>query len=127
MNIITDIKERLQKYPDLSIAEDSHSISVTPQDGFTVWATDNEGSYTIGLEGWHEEFEKMEDALNCFAWGLSNKCRLEVTSRGSKAYKWTAQNLENGKWIDDSTTGLLFFQFWRKQTVTYKQNTVISN
>lgn len=127
MNIIATIKERLSEYPNLRFEEDSDGISVAPEGGFTVWAKDHGNSYTVGFDGWHEGFEKAEDALNCFGWGLSNQCRLEVTSRGGKAHKWTAQYFENGNWINDSTTGLLVFPFWRKKTIGYKQNAVINS
>ena len=127
MKIIAEIKERLKQYPELSVEEDSNGISVTPEGGFTVWAADHGNSYIIGFEGWHEEFKEPDEALNCFAWGLSNECRLKIISRGGKPHKWTVQSLENGQWVGESTTGLLFFQFWRKKTISYKQNAVINS
>lgn len=125
MNIVAEIKQKLAKYPDLKLEKDRNSISVTPEGGFTVWATDHGGSYTVGFEGWHEEFSDPEEALDCFAWGLSNDCRLEIVSRNGKPHKWSAQHRSDGAWHNTSTTALVFFQFWRKSTVEYKQNAVI--
>ena len=70
MNIAVEIKEKLAKYPEMAFKEDSNGISALPDTGFTVWATDNGGSYTVGFGGRHEEFDDPEDAMNCFAWGL---------------------------------------------------------
>lgn len=127
MSIITRIKEKIEKYPNLIADEEQDSISITPVGGFTVWATDNGSSYTVGFEGWHEEFESIDEALNCFAWGLSTECRLKVTKRGNVTHKWVAQSLENGQWVNTSTTGLLFFPFWRRAKVSHKQNAIINS
>lgn len=126
MNIITEIKERLKKYPILPVEADSNSVSVKPENGFAVWAKSHGNIVTVGFEGWHEEFADPEEALNCFAWGLSNECRLKVISRGGKPHKWVVQSLENGQWVNESTVGLLFFQFWRRKNTEYVQNAVIS-
>jgi hypothetical protein len=127
MNVIGEISSRLKKYPDLAVEETSDSISVSPISGFTVWVTDNGDSWTVGFEGWHEEFDNSDEALNCFAWGLSKECRLKTIKRGGKAHKWIAQNFENEKWVDESTTGLIFYPFWRKPEVTYEQNAIIDS
>ena len=125
MSIIQVIKEKLKKYPQLPAKEGNNSLSVTPENGFTVWVTDHGNSYTVGFEGWHEEFSNFDEALNCFAWGLSSECRLMVIKRGSTVYKWVAQSLENGKWVNVSTTCLLFYPLWRRKNISYKQNTVL--
>jgi|SRR5690554_114364 len=126
MDIIAEIKERLKKYPNLPVNSDSNTVSVKPENGFTVWAESQGNLITIGFEGWHEEFDNPEEALNCFAWGLSNECRIKVVSRGGKPHKWVVQRLENGSWVNESTVGLLFFQFWRRKSTKYVQNAVIS-
>lgn len=127
MSIIAEIKSKLEKYPELKAEEETNCIAVTPDNGFTIWATENNGSYTVGFEGWHEEFEQIEEALNCFAWGLSSSCRLKVVTRGDTTHKWVAQSLENGQWVNSSTTGLIFFPFWRKAKISYKQNAIINS
>lgn len=131
MNPITEIKSRLQKYPDLTTEVRDRYISVKPNsaDGFEVWFSDDEQEYTVGYDGWHQHFEKteVEEALNCFAFGLSNECRLKVKSRGGKNYKWVMEALKNGEWVAYSTTGLFSFSFWQKAEVKYLSNNVLKN
>ncbi|WP_425054634.1 hypothetical protein [Pseudomonas abyssi] len=128
MSIIAEIKNRLGQYPDLQYTEESRRISVTPEGGFAVWAADNGGSFTIGFEGWHEEFETKEEALDCFAWGLSADCRLMIVSRGGRPHKWAVQRRESGEWFTDSTTGLLFFPTGAKEkSITSKMPSSIAN
>jgi hypothetical protein len=129
MNPLAEIKTRLEKYPDLEVTEDARSITVKPidNDGFEVWFSDDENEYTVGFEGWHQHFDKteVEDALNCFAFGLSNECRLKVSARGGKNYKWVMEALENGEWVSYSTTALFNFSFWRKPEVKYYSNNIL--
>lgn len=125
MDLIEEIKKRLGKYPDARFESDASSITVAPNspNGFSVAVAVNPGnSYTVSFEGWHEEFEDQEEALNVFALGLSDECRLQEHRRGAFAYKWTMEYLEDGKWIEQSTTGLLLFPFWMKESVRYLQN-----
>ncbi|MGV3662560.1 MAG: hypothetical protein ACO1TE_20415 [Prosthecobacter sp.] len=97
------------------------------KDGFSVWLTEQPPGYTVGFDGWHEEFQDVEEALAAFAFGLSDDCRLQVIQRGSMDCAWTVESRdEQGQWQVDSTTGLLFTPFWRKQRTIYRQNHVIS-
>lgn len=129
MNLIDDIKVRLNKYPEARYESDASSITVFSEssDGFSVTLVVNHGnSYTISFDGWHEDFETEEEALNVFAFGLSDQCRLKEFRRGTFAYKWTLESLNEGQWQEESTTGLLIFPFWRKSTVRYLQNSLLS-
>ncbi len=127
MAVFKAIKKKLLKYPDLKYEQDDNSLAVMPEGGFTVSIYENETGYTVCLEGWHKEFSDHDDALNCFAFGLSDQCRLKILQRGRFPYKWTLQYLEGDDWVDDTTTGLMFFPFWRKKTVVYLQNNVIQD
>jgi hypothetical protein len=128
MNVIEEIKAKLQKYPHTKFETDSNSISVPPtsEDGFTVGLSVNQDSYTISFNGWHEDFQDKEEALNCFAFGLSSECRLKEYRRGDFAYRWTVESKENGEWAEDGTTGLFLFPFWMKKEVRYLQNNLIA-
>jgi hypothetical protein len=128
MDVIGEIKDRLQKYPNAQFESDGNSISVLPisSDGFTVSLSVNQDSFTVFFNGWHEDFKDKEEALDCFAFGLSSDCRLKEYRRGNAAYKWTVESKENGEWVGDSTTGLLLFPFWLKRKIRYLQNTLIS-
>ena len=131
MNPITEIKSRLEKYPELVVKEEERSITVKPNStkGFEVWFSNDENEYTVGFDGWHQHFDKseVEEALNCFAFGLSNECRLKVNSRGGKSYKWVMEALENGVWVAYSTTGLFSLSFWKKAEVRYLSNDLLKS
>jgi len=127
MSAISQIIEKLTKYPELSYEKEGNSISVTPDNGFLVWLTETESNLTVGFSGWHEEFSDIEEALNCFAFGLSSKCRLKIYRRGDTEYKWIVHVQHENEWSDDSETGLFFFPFWRKKEIICLQNAIIRN
>lgn len=130
MDPLTEIRTRLDKYPDLAVIDEENMITVSAKsgDGFDVWFSVDDDEYTVGFEGWHQHFEKdeVEDALSCFAFGLSNECRLKVVSRGGTPYKWAMEAMEDGKWVTYSTTALLWAPFWRKKAVNYLSNNILS-
>ena len=127
MNPLQEVKSKLEKYPHIKYEETSHSISILPNDesGFIIHLEENDSGFTVAFEGWHESFQEAEEALNCLAFGLSNMCRLKITSRGNSPQKWEVESKENNSWVTDSETGLLLFPFWRKQVVVYKQNNLL--
>jgi hypothetical protein len=129
MNVIDEIKRRLSKYPHITFSSDACSITVLPasSEGFSVTLTEGSGNgYTVSFEGWHEDFEDADEALNVFAFGLSDECRLREYRRGGFAYKWTLESREDGDWKAESTTALVFFPFWRKVEVRHLQNKLLS-
>lgn len=77
------------------------------------------------MAGWHEEFERPEEALECFAFGLSDQTRLCVVSRGGFDHKWTLESWDGTAWVPDSTTGLLFFPFWRRSATRHLRNHLV--
>lgn len=127
--LIERIREKLKKYPSVLPKVNGSHLEVIPQSdsGFTVWAHEADSSFTVGFEGWHEEFSNPDEALNCFAFGLSNSCRLRIFGRGGKDYKWQVFHQTDGKWMIESETGLLFFPFWRQMETRELQNALIKN
>jgi len=127
MNVISKVKEKLQKYPEIRFQEEENSISVLPalDNGFTVTLIIGYDDFKVYFNGWHEDFEDEEVALNCFALGLSSNCRLIELRRENKPYKWTLEYLEKGNWIEDSTISLFDFSFWQNETTHYLQNDLI--
>ncbi len=95
MSVIEKIKEKLKKHPEAKFEEGQDHISILPtsESGFTV--TMMEG-LNVFFNGWHKQFVDEDDALNCFALGLSTDCRLKETRRGDEAYRWTVEYQENG-------------------------------
>ena len=124
MPAIAAIREKLQRYPQLRYDDTAHSITVHPStpDGFPVSLYVRGDRYTVHFAGWHEEFDSESEALNCFAFGLSEQCRLRVSSRGSCDYRWTVQHCRDGAWRDDSEAGLILFPFWLRRSERYLQN-----
>ena len=130
MNVVDEIKDRLVKYPAARYFSSTGSITVLPlsEEGFTVELTVNGAdSYTISFNGWHEEFQDREEALNVFALGLSTHCRLREYRRGRFAYKWTVDFKDGDEWEEQSTTGLLIFPFWLKANIHVLQNNLLSD
>jgi hypothetical protein len=128
MDPFEEIKTRLRQYPHVKYETSDSSITVPPASdtGFTVEICGSAGAYTVSFNGWHEEFKDAEEALQCFAFGLSDQCRLKEHRRGNSAYRWTVESKENGEWVADSVTGLVLFPFWKRKEVVYLQNNLIS-
>jgi hypothetical protein len=126
--VISRIKEKLQKYPHVTYRTKEGFLEIPAQTptGFQVWIRERGGNFTVGFEGWHEEFTDEEAALKCFAFGLSTACRLRVFRCLSLDYKWQVLVQENGEWIADSETGLLFPTFWLPKKQRDLHNAIIS-
>lgn len=127
MNAIQKIKTKLSAHPDVQYSESADGIEVHPRDqsGFTVGLRITPSGFTVNFEGWHEEFTSEDEALDCFAFGLSPKCRLAIVLRGDTETKWVVEGFESGAWTPDSETGLLLQPFWRSARVEYRQNRVL--
>ena len=127
---INKVLDKLKKYPKASFDSNSSSLTVNPKDdnGFPVSLIDHgDGNYTVAFDFWHEEFDNENDALNCFAFGLSKDCRLKIFKKSNRVIKWIVESNENGKWIEDSTTGLFSLSFWKKSKIEYLQNDLFNN
>jgi hypothetical protein len=130
MNIQKELKRRL-KLKNISCSEENKSISVSgTTNGFDVTLfidQKNTEPYVVFYgKMYHEHFENEEDAINCFMFGLSNKCRLRVEYWGDRAYRWIMEyKRENGEFKADCETGGFLKPFWRKKTVKYLQNDLL--
>jgi hypothetical protein len=124
LTAIERIRRKLVRHPSIRFTIDGGTVNVHPssEDGFNVWLSENNSSYTVAFDGWHEEFTDMEEALATFAFGMSEDCRLKVVMRGSTECSWTVEGLEDGNWEGDSTTGLVLVPFWRKRRTLYRRN-----
>lgn len=127
MSAINDIKKRLERYPDVhyELGENIITIPASSPNGFSVSMFEGDSMWVVSFEGWHEHFGDAQQALNCFAFGLSADCRLKVALRGTFAYRWTVQSRSEDRWVDDAETVLMLFPFWRKKRIEYRQNNVI--
>jgi hypothetical protein len=111
--VISHIKARLQKYPHVTYTTKEGFLEIPAQSptGFRVWIQDYSGGFTVGFEGWHEQFTDEDAAFQCFAFGMSTACRLRVFRCLSMDYKWQVLVEVDGEWVADSETGLLFPTF----------------
>ena len=128
MNIIDEIRTRLNKYPDVKSEIGADYVRVAPnsEDGFSVELDANHNEYTVHFNGWHETLAEQEEALNCFAFGLSTDCRLREYSRSGLAYIWTVKYKDGDKWLEDGTISLLIYPHWGKKEIVVLQNKPIS-
>lgn len=129
MNPIAEIRRRLAEHPGAQCEEGKNWIRYLPSsdEGFVVELSTDSDAYTVSFDGWHEKFRDAESAVKCFMFGLSDTCRLKTVLRGGKPHKWTVKSLKDGEWTEDSTTGHLFFAFWRQAHVSYRQNTLLAS
>ncbi|GIW82814.1 MAG: hypothetical protein KatS3mg105_4621 [Gemmatales bacterium] len=129
MGAVEQIVERLERHPELVYRVSSGTVTVEPPtaEGFSVSLTEGAGAWVVAFDGWHEHFTSADEALRCFAFGLSDRCRLRVHLRGSFAYRWAVEERTEAGWREVSVTGLLFFPFWRRPRVVYRQNAVLSS
>lgn len=123
MGILEDLSERLVQR-SIPHELDAVSLTVRPRDerGFTASLHCREGQTAVSFEGWHERFDDERDAASCFVFGLTARCRLRVTRRWGMACAWTLEAREDGRWQEDSTTGLLLVPWWAKKSYEYLQN-----
>jgi len=129
LNALVEIRNRLRRYPDLQIRDDGDRIEVTPPDpdGFPVSFFKHGDEFTVGFGGWHETFSEPEQALACFAFGLSSECRLLVTCRGRFEYRWVVERLMDGQWTKiDETRLLVPVPFWRPKSIRILSNDILA-
>lgn len=127
MRVIDKIREKMGKYPDAQFKVEDNCIIFIPntEDGFEVRLVADPYRYFVSFDGWHEEFEDEDEAMKCFGFGLSEKCRLKVIQRGRMRYRWLLEFKIDNEWRPETETGLMFFPFWLRKTELYLQNHII--
>ncbi len=124
MDSIERLKDCLAGHPSISyeVSGDLLSVPAADSSGFDVVLQEAGETTTISLDGWHEDFEDPGEAIRCFMFALSPRCRLRVVSRGDLDCNWTLESQHGDGWVTVSTTGLLLIPFWRRKAVRYLQN-----
>ena len=89
MRTFEQIAERLNRYPRLTyhVTDRMIAVDAPTANGFAVSLTKGLDDWVVAFDGWHEHFKSEEEALNCFVFGLSGRCRLQVRYRGSFPYR----------------------------------------
>ena len=130
MGAVARIVELLRLDPDLKFRVGVGTVTVEPRtaDGFPVSLTEGTDGWvvTFGVEfgGWHEHFTSEDEALDRFAFGLSDRCRLRVRYRGACPYRWTLEERTESGWRVVGTTSQRVVSFWRRPRDEYHQNAV---
>jgi hypothetical protein len=114
---IQKVIDKLRKYPDIKFTNTDDLITVDPQNdrGFAVTLDVGGQELVVWADSWHEHFAfgEEDNALNCFAFLLSDACRISVKYRGEEPVSWTLESFKDGEWISDSTIGVFNFKFWQ--------------
>ncbi|MFN8576669.1 MAG: hypothetical protein U0354_07415 [Candidatus Sericytochromatia bacterium] len=133
MNInptIWKIKEKIINHNEIKIIDETdNSITIKP-DGdntFPITVIIKDNKYSVYFKGWHENFNTEEEALDVFAFGLSEDCRLRVIVVKDIEYKWILEFKEKNKWIKNSEKNIGMFPLWLKKQEKIYQNHVIKN
>lgn len=131
MNIVTairEVKKIASKNSNIELIENDNYVAVKSKikNGFDMLLNFENNQYNIYFASWHRTFpkDKAKDSVEMFMFGLSNKCRLKVTSRGETDYKWCLEYIENDEWKELSTTKNTtpITKFWQKNTIRYLSN-----
>ena len=66
MDVVTEVKSRLARYPELSWTATENSVEAGPQSSseFCIGLSSDCNEYTIHLDGRQQDFEPPEDAPN---------------------------------------------------------------
>lgn len=124
VKLIDRVIKVLGEYPAVQFQRDGETVEVPPSspDGFHVSISSERGTRLVSFEGWHEDFDTDEEALNCFMSGLTPSVRLRVTRRGDRDHKWVLEIREGDRWNPAGAVGLIFFPFWRRRRIVTLQN-----
>jgi len=102
------------------------TITVRPKDpdGFVVTlVVEHARAFVVSYDRWQRAFDRAEDAYDCFEFGLSDSCRLQVTYRGEDAVAWHVEKREYGMWVPSShPASRLSLKFWKPRRMVYRQN-----
>jgi len=105
-----------------------HTITVpaVSDEGFLVrLRMVHDREFVVCYEHWQHTFDRAEDALDCFEFGLSDSCRLKITLRGDEPVAWHVEKREYGMWVPGRhPLKRLDLAFWRPTRVVYRQNHV---
>ena len=95
------ILAKLEDYTgyEIDVGDDHIIITCQNPESFDVLIQTAGEAFLVGFDGWHEHFDAEEDALNCFAFGLSKACRLKVAKRGNMECSWTVQAWHDDIWV----------------------------
>ena len=136
---VKQAKEILSAHPQIkhewSIdADEDHCILDFPKsnpDGFDITVEVYPDQIIVFGQGFHEHFDqdnnsiKIESSLGLVRDLLCPDMRIKEYLAGGSPYRWDAELLQNGKWLREHTTGLVFWNYFGRRSQKYYQNKVL--
>lgn len=121
------LQAMLRPYPQLQYDAGADWIRIHPADatGFTVEIRVQGAGAMVRLDGWHDQLDTVDEALELAERALTGVLRLAVWQRGSTRYRWQAELLQAGQWVPAGSVGLLFYPFWRRSQMFHLRNQVL--
>ena len=83
--------------------------------------------FLVECEGWRHDFDRAEDAYDCFEYVLSDSARLKVVCRGDRPELWQIEKREFGMWTPGHPVRKRSWRFWTPRRVEYRQNRVFTS
>ena len=125
--LIARARRKLAHYPQVRYTATATRLHVPAPEpgGFGIRLHSRGKRYIVRFEGWVRVFDRDDDALDCFEFGLSDSCRLAVKLRGSIAVAWTVETTQYGLWAAHHRTARWLAPFWGTARTEYLQNHVI--
>ena len=130
-------KAFLKEYPQIehtwSIeADEDHCILNIPKKndrGFDITVEVCADEINLFCEGFHDHYSiegTPDDFANYFVGFLYNLLspvmRISEVCSGGVPYKWILESRQQGEWISDSITGLIFYNYFGKRSKRIYQN-----
>jgi hypothetical protein len=84
-------------------------------------------AFLVQCEGWRHDFDRAEDAYDCFEYVLSDSARLRVVYRGETVEMWQLEKREYGMWTPGHPVRRRAWRFWMPRRVEYRQNRVFGS
>ena len=108
-----------------TVAGDEIVVPRQSADGFDVrLRLVSERSYVVMFDQWRQDFDRAEDAYDCFEYGLSDSCRLKLVYRGDRPESWQVEKREFGVWAPGHAVTRRSLAFWKPRRVEHRQNRV---
>jgi hypothetical protein len=124
MDVIDVIRKKVARYPQVRFGAGPRHIHIDPpfEQGFAVEVTVQPAYIEVAFDGWFERFDSEEEALACFDFAFSDRCRLRVDRAGRMDYRWTLECRYEDTWEKDTSVTNLVRPFWQPTKVRYLQN-----
>jgi len=83
-------------------------------------------AFLVECEGWRHDFDRPEDAYDCFEYVLSDNSRLKVVYRGDWPEVWQIEKREFGMWVPAHPVTRRSWAFWKPRRIEYRQNNIFN-